>query len=91
MLKQLTTDVEHTYDPKSTLKLPLQEKTEKVKLSSRLYAFEETMRRNNIALVKIPELLTEHWHYTNFYERAKEHFDDIIPIAYRAQLRSRVK
>ena len=81
MLKQLTTEVENTDDPTSTLKLILQTKTEKIKISSRLYAFEETMRRNNISVEKIPQVLMEHVQYKNFYERAKEHFDDIIPIA----------
>ena len=43
------------------------------------------MRRNDLTLEKIPELLAERLHNANFYERAKEHFDDIIPIAYKAQ------
>ena len=42
---KLTTDIAHTDDPTSTLKLLLQEKTEKVKNISRLYAYEETMRK----------------------------------------------
>ena len=29
--------------------------------------------------------MTEHVHYKNFYERAKEHFDESLPVAYRAQ------
>ena len=84
-LKQFTNDVKHTDDPTSTLKLLLQEKTERMKINCRLNAFEETMKRNNITLEKIPELLMEHNHLMNFYNRAKEHFDVMLPVAYRAQ------
>ena len=84
-LKQFTNDVKHTDDPTSTMKLLLQEKTENIKINSRLNAFEETMKRNNITLEKIPELLMEHNHLMNFYNKAKEHFDIILPVAYRAQ------
>ena len=84
-LKQFTNDVKHTDDPTSTLKLLLQEKTERVKINYILNAFEETMKRNNITLEKIPELLMEHNHLMNCYSKAKEHFDIILPVAYRAQ------
>ena len=77
MIKQLTMDVAHTDDPTSKLKLLLQEKTEKIKIDSRMYAYEETMRRNDLTLEKIPQLLTDHKHYTNFYERAKDHLEEI--------------
>ena len=43
------------------------------------------MRSNNITLEKIGELLAEPWHYTNFYERAKEHLDEIKQITYKSQ------
>ena len=65
-MKQFTNDVKHTDDPTSTLNLLIQEKTEKTKTSSRLYAFEERMKSNNITLEKIPELLMEHNHFEEF-------------------------
>ena len=43
------------------------------------------MKRNNVSLERIPELLMEHNYLMNYYNKSKEHFEVILPVAYRAQ------
>ena len=85
LIKQVTTDVAHTDGPTSTLKLLLQQKTTTIQIESRLHAYEEIMRREELTLEKTPQLMMDHQHYTQFYESAKQHLEEVIPFAYRAQ------
>ena len=84
-LKQFTTNVKDTDDPMSTLKYLMKEQIARLEVDQRLKNFEETMKRNNVTLEKIPELLMEHNYLMNYYEKSKEHFEKILLVAYKAQ------
>ena len=38
-----------------------------------------------LTLEPIPQHMTDHRHYSQYYEAAKHHSDEITPIAYKAQ------